>query len=128
MASLVGVLRGIERHTPGAKAPVFGWGERPKAKALGYLEAMVFWVCDDGGRSRFPSGMTRKNGKGNGKCKSKGNCNCNCRSRSLRDDKQKGKGNCNDRSRSLRDDKQKGNCNGDGKNDGVILEVLRQSR
>jgi hypothetical protein len=27
------------RHTPGAKAPLSWWGKRPKAKALGYLEA-----------------------------------------------------------------------------------------
>jgi len=27
------------RHTPGAKAPLSCWVERPKAKALGYLEA-----------------------------------------------------------------------------------------
>ena len=39
-------LRGSARnHTPGAKAPTFGAGpERPKAKALGYLDAKD--ACD----------------------------------------------------------------------------------
>jgi hypothetical protein len=32
-------LAGIRRHTPGAEAPCFCRIERPKAKALGYLEA-----------------------------------------------------------------------------------------
>jgi hypothetical protein len=31
------------RHTPGAKAPFLGEGERPKAEALGYLEAKTSW-------------------------------------------------------------------------------------
>jgi len=32
-------LRAIRRHTPGAEALVVGVVERPKAEALGYLEA-----------------------------------------------------------------------------------------
>ncbi len=36
------VAAGRGEHTPGAKAPLFQWGLRPKAEALGYLEQSNF--------------------------------------------------------------------------------------
>ena len=45
------VLAGTGRRTPGAKAPIFGRMGRPKAKALGYLEAKAP-ACGWPGRSR----------------------------------------------------------------------------
>jgi hypothetical protein len=82
------LVAGRGRHTPGAEAPVFGWVERPKAEALGYLEARARATtrtrttaragCESlyipthrekaamNGAPRFVAGLE------------KGNCNSNC--------------------------------------------------
>ncbi|RSL15991.1 hypothetical protein EDE15_1497 [Edaphobacter aggregans] len=67
---------GIGRHTPGAKAPFLARGERPKAEALGYLDATATTTTT---AEADPCGMTNKN------CNSNCNCNCNDNGRSLRD-------------------------------------------
>jgi hypothetical protein len=65
--------------------------ERPKAEALGYLEAAARarasarQKANSKQQTADPYGMTRRKGNGNGN----GKCNSKCRSRSLRDDNQK---------------------------------------
>jgi hypothetical protein len=60
--------RSKKRHTPGAEAPICGVVERPKAEALGYLEAEAMQRQSRRGRSK-----NRNRNKNRGKNKNKDN-------------------------------------------------------
>jgi hypothetical protein len=48
------VAAGIGEHTPGAKAPFLSLIERPKAKALGYLDAKTTQMQKIAGCQNYP--------------------------------------------------------------------------
>jgi hypothetical protein len=89
---------GDEDIPQGLKPPFFVAQKRPKAEALGYLDATATATAKSKynsiWKSRSPSGMTNKRSSDNtnDNSNSNGNSKGNDNSRSLRDDK---KSNCN---------------------------------